>query len=315
MPQPLISVVIPVYDASRYIAEAVASALAQTHRACEIIVVNDGSHDTLELEQALAPFRNRIVYLCQENQGVSAARNAAIAIARGELLAFLDSDDVWYPQFLESQVAFLLNGNFDMVYANALLFGDRAIAGQTYMDTTPSRGQPSLLALLELRCLPIASGTLVRRMPVLDAGMFDRSLRLAEDFDLWVRLARAGARIGYQRITLLKHRLRSDSLSRSVRHPIQNDLAVFLHFRETLSLPVAESAVVDHQIRRLQGILEVERGKWCLANGRYQEARQHFRAATIEIRSAKLWAARVLLRVSPSFLQRLYARLRPHASA
>src|SRR5262245_33441277 len=94
---PSVSVIIPAYNIAPFIAEALESVLAQTFTDYEIIVVNDGSPDTEELERVLAPYLSRIRYFKQENQGAGAARNAGLNVATGEYVAFLDGDDVWYP--------------------------------------------------------------------------------------------------------------------------------------------------------------------------------------------------------------------------
>src|SRR6185369_5434439 len=104
--QPLISVVIPAYNVSTYIGEALDSVFVQDLKDYEVIVVNDGSTDTPELEKVLEPFRNRIRYIHQDNRGISAARNAALRVARGKLIALLDADDVWYEEKLTEQIAF-----------------------------------------------------------------------------------------------------------------------------------------------------------------------------------------------------------------
>src|SRR5436190_438532 len=87
--KPMVSVIMPAYRVSEYIGKAVGSVLNQTFSNYEIIVVNDGSPDTTELESELEQYRERIIYIEQENRGCSAARNAAINIARGEFIAFL----------------------------------------------------------------------------------------------------------------------------------------------------------------------------------------------------------------------------------
>jgi len=97
---PLVSVIIPAYNAAVFIGETLTSVFNQSYSNYEVIVVNDGSTDTAELEKVLAPFRGRLVYLEQENKGPSAARNSAIGKARGEFVAFLDSDDTWLPDYL-----------------------------------------------------------------------------------------------------------------------------------------------------------------------------------------------------------------------
>ena len=103
MRQPLVSVVMPVYNGERFLAEAIESVLAQEYRRLEIIVVDDGSTDS---SAAIAGARG-VRCLRQPNRGVAAARNAGLAAARGTLIAFLDQDDVWLPHKLEVQVEFL----------------------------------------------------------------------------------------------------------------------------------------------------------------------------------------------------------------
>ena len=101
-----VSVIIPTYNRAALVKEAVASVLAQTWREFELIVVDDGSTD--DTPEALAPYASRIRLLRRENRGgVSAARNAGMAAARGEWLAFLDSDDLWLPEKLARQMAYL----------------------------------------------------------------------------------------------------------------------------------------------------------------------------------------------------------------
>ena len=92
---PLISVIIPAYNVSSYIDEALRSIFAQDFKGYEVIVVNDGSTDTPQLEKVLEPYLEKLHYVTQENRGISAARNAALRVARGQLVALLDADDVW----------------------------------------------------------------------------------------------------------------------------------------------------------------------------------------------------------------------------
>src|SRR5258708_13916994 len=118
----MVSVVIPVYNSANNIAEALNSVLNQTFSKYEIIVVNDGSPDTPLLKRALEPFRQRIRYIQQENQGPSGARNAGILAARGKYVAFLDSDDRWLPSHLASQIEVLdARPSLALIYADALL--------------------------------------------------------------------------------------------------------------------------------------------------------------------------------------------------
>src|SRR2546428_514370 len=102
---PLISIIIPTYNSGRFVAQAVQSVLKQTYRCYEILVVDDGSTD--ETKDVLSKFGNCIKYIYQENRGPSAARNVGIKVARGKYVCFLDADDMWVPNKLKVQLAFI----------------------------------------------------------------------------------------------------------------------------------------------------------------------------------------------------------------
>ena len=97
---PLVSVIVPAYCAAKWISTALDSVLAQTFTDYEITVVNDGSPDTEMLERVLEPYRHHIRYVCQENQGLSGARNTGIRASRSLYIALLDADDIWEPEHL-----------------------------------------------------------------------------------------------------------------------------------------------------------------------------------------------------------------------
>ena len=120
---PKVSVVIPAYNAAEHIGDALKSIAAQKFREHEVIVVNDGSPDTEKFEKAMGDHLENITYIRQHNAGAGVARNTGIAAARGEIIAFLDADDVWLPEFLASQYIFLERNWYDLVYCDALLMG------------------------------------------------------------------------------------------------------------------------------------------------------------------------------------------------
>ena len=210
--RPKVSVVIPAYNVAEFISDTLDSALGQKFRDYEIIVVNDGSPDTPALERAIRTRREDIVYIKQPNLGAGAARNTGIQHARGEIIAFLDGDDVWLPNFLASQLAFLGRG-YDMVYCDAYRFGMRSVLRKTFMESAPSAGVCDSAALLDFRCNVITSGTVATKDALERSGLFEHERTSSEDFHLWLRMAKNGAKIGYQRKPLLKYRVRLESLS------------------------------------------------------------------------------------------------------
>lgn len=296
---PVVSIIIPAYQTAAYIGETLDSVFAQTFTDFEVIVVNDGSPDTPELERAVQPFLSKIAYLTQPNGGPSAARNAALAVARGEFIAFLDGDDIWYSHYLERQLAVLREGAFDLIYANSELFGQDAPQGKTVMDVNPSRGAVTVESLVDETCIVVTSCTIARREPVMRCGMFDESLRFCEDLDLWIRLALSGARLTYQEIILARRRLHGASQTSKVVSCLKG---VFPVYDKLQKHPAATSSVLA-AVERMRNIylLNLSRylGKQYLRERKYRDARREFESANRLNPSPKFRAIVLMLRICP----------------
>lgn len=303
---PKISVVIPAFNSSEYICDALDSVIAQKYREHEIIVVNDGSPDTELFERTIRTRLEDVVYIKQRNAGAGPARNLAIEHARGEFIAFLDSDDVWLPDFLASQYVFLNRNNYDMVYADAHLFGMISAYRRTYMETAASNGEVNFESLLDLHCNVITSGTLVRKQSIIDAGMFETERVRAHDFHLWLRMSKNGAKIGYQKKPLLKYRVRLDSLSGDSITRAERDLDAYKRVSRSIPLSETEKEIVDRRITDLEADLAVEQGKLFLLNGEYREAAVAFRVANRHRKSLKLAVIAFLSRFAPHTLVKYY---------
>jgi glycosyltransferase involved in cell wall biosynthesis len=300
-------VIIPIYNGVQYISTAIESVLNQVFTDYEILVINDGSPHTEKLEQTLDRYRGEIIYLKQENRGPSGARNRGILAARGDFVAFLDADDYWQPDFLSEQVAFIQkNRSLDLVYADALIIGDSPLAGKTFMQTTPSRGEVTLESLLDERCTVILSGVVARRKTIIDAGMFDENFRYAEDYDLWLRLAKSGARLSYQRKVLLCKRKHKESLCADVTVLFENALHVLEKAGRGYGLSEGErAALIDHE-DKLIAFLKLERGKDRLLRGEFDQATSLIKEANRFYRSWKLRSVLLGLRIWPNLLLRVY---------
>lgn len=298
----VVSVIVPAYGTARYIGETLDSVFAQTFKAFEVIVINDGSPDTKELEKILSSYVSRIIYLKQENRGPAAARNLGIRHAQGEYIAFLDSDDTWYPEFLESQMI-LLEGpdRPDLIYADSLDVGEGGNAPHRFMENNPSSGVPTFESLLIEKCVIPTSCTVARKKVLLEAGLFDESPthRGVEDYDLWLRVANHGGRISYQESVLAKRRVRADSLSNGQVAMAEGHLSVLEKLDKMLELQIETRSLLRRHMALVQARCELAKGKSCLANGRAEEARMHLMAANTYFRSRKLRLAVFMLSVAP----------------
>ena len=308
---PKVSVIVPAYGIADYIGESLESVFAQTLTDFEVVIVNDGSPDTEKFERAIQPFLNKIVYIKQENAGVAAARNRAIRAASGEILAFLDGDDIWLPEFLASQVEFLEKNNLDLAYADAAFFGGSAPPGQTFMQLSDSNGAVTPESLLALDCNIITSGTIARRQFVIDAGLFDESpvwKNASEDFEMWFRLAKLGGKLGYQKKVLLKYRLREGSLSGNPLQQANRTVVSLLELRKKFDLTDSEFAAWNRQMKISQALLNVEKSKDALLNGNFNAARSEIKKANEFYQSLKLTMICFALRLSPRSLQLIYKK-------
>jgi glycosyltransferase involved in cell wall biosynthesis len=195
--QPLVSAIIPTYNRESVIANAVESVLRQTYKNVEIIVVDDGSTDSTE--SRLARYRDRIQLVSQKNQGPAAARNRGIETARGEIVAFLDSDDLWDPRKLERQVAVLERAGKSVVccLCNATLRSDKGEDTESFAvaEIFPPFDEGLWLnpaEVLATRFVFFNQAVAVRKWALDQVGGFDESLWLLEDWDLAVRLSFLG---------------------------------------------------------------------------------------------------------------------------
>ena len=309
LPTPRVSVIIPAYNVARYLPETLRSALAQTVPPYEVLVINDGSPDTPALEAALAPFLakapGQLRYLVQENRGLSGARNTGLRAATGNLIALLDGDDLWEPTYLERQIAHLAaHPELDVVYCNALFFGDSIYAGQDYMTVCPSVGEPTPAALLARRCHVFVS--VLARAAVLKQLEFDETLRSSEDFDCWLRLTAAGYRIGYHRDILVNYRKHRASLSADPTWMAQANLKVLRNAATLWPADSTEGRLLAEATARKSAELSTIRGKQALADRDIPAALTHLEAANTFYKSPKLQAVLTALRTAPGLVRALF---------
>lgn len=318
-PTPTVSVIIPAYNAAEYISEALDSVFSQTFTDFEVIVINDGSPDTEKFERVIQPYRQRMVYLKQENQGPSAARNLGIRHSRGEYLAFLDSDDSWLPEYLAAQMKlFDETPSLDLVYSDILNYSDSVSTGIPYMQLCPSRGPVTFESLAVERCAIPTSATVVRRRIIQEAGLFDENFFHAEDFDLWLRIAYRGGKISYQRKVLARHRLRPESLSASPARMRAAFVQVLTKLEKILQLPVETRLLLQDKLAQVQAHNEFEQGMLYLFAGNLDQASESLRKANASLHNPKLHLLLLGLRIAPRLAvlgARIWRRLSPASDA
>ena len=305
----MVSVIVPAYNTAPYIGETLESIFAQTYGDYEVIVVNDGSPDSAELERVLGPYQNRIRYIKQENRGLAGARNTGIGHARGEFLAFPDSDDLWLPDFLREMVGFFSeNPTYDLACADCVYFGDTELAGRSWQALDPIPPPVTLEKILPTHGGAFASFVLLRRDMARKVGPFDEQLRLLEDYNYWLRVLYCGAKWAYVPKVLGKRRVHSESLTYHQDVVVPSAIVALEKFLTMLDPSGREAFLVGQEIARARSRLALARGRRQLANGDYQEAKQAFREASLAVPSRKLNLTLLGLRWAPQLTRWLVAR-------
>ena len=214
MNETLVSIIIPVFNSGAHLEETIQSVLKQTYRNLEIVAVNDGSIDnSLEI---LKTHHENIKIINSVNMGAAHARNLGIKASSGEILAFMDSDDLWEPTKIEKQVLKMLNEGLDLVYCSGREFGinqkkfmqHRArFAGDCYkyFITHPTT------AIIVLGC----SSALIKRKMLDKSGLFDENFKgPAEDWDFFRRICR-NAKVGFLAEELVQYRIHDKNVSQA----------------------------------------------------------------------------------------------------
>lgn len=241
----LVSVVIPNYNGALFLSEAISSAIEQDYENKEIIVVDDGSSDnSLELLKA---FSKEIRLIQTENRGASAARNTGMLAAKGEYVAFLDSDDIWVKNKLSVQMGYMKRNELDLVYCHGQEFGsaegpnalhEAKYAGDCYryFKKFPAR------AIIDMG----PSTAVIRRALLEQTGVFDSSFTgPAEDWDFFRRYCRK-AKVGFCDQVLVYRRIHSSNVSNQslTEYYLGNRKAILKMFAEDLHIEFLERRLI-----------------------------------------------------------------------
>ncbi len=287
-----VSVVIPAFDAQATVGAAISSALWQTYRDLEVVVVDDGSRDGTNAIATAFPDPVRVVR--QENGGVAAARNRGLGEAQGELIAFCDADDVLLPRHLEVLVA-TFDRHGGIATSNCYwLFPNGIHPSRTRYKGRFPRPERQRLAILQQNF--VSTMSLFPRRLADDLGGFATDLEVAEDWDFWLRAIYAGERVSLQPRPLALYRWGSESLSAELQRMDEHAEAVLRRAAGRDDLNAEERAYLE---RRLAGPSPAQLGRIgdeALRAGRYREAAASYsRAAGLCPAEPRLvWKARVL---------------------
>jgi hypothetical protein len=301
--QPLVSVVIPAYQAAGRIRETLDSVFAQTYPNFEVVLVNDGSPDTEALEQAIRSYGERLIYIRQENRGPSGARNTAIRAARGKYIACLDSDDIYLPEHLARLVPLLEERALDLVYSDSDFVRNGMHVGRAF-ERQPQSPPVTFEKLLSEECGVTTSAMVASRQAMMDAGLFDEHYRRSEDFDLWVRMSFRGAKMDLLRQVGIEHRLLPDGLAADSYLLKQAQNEVYKKVLATLPVSAKQKALIQELIGRTEGLCQMDLVKRYLREGNYPEARLAADKAAALLQDRRSRRVALVVRIAPWAVRR-----------
>jgi glycosyltransferase involved in cell wall biosynthesis len=261
-----VTVIIPTFNRRKLVLEALASVFAQTFRDCEIVVVDDGSTD--DTQEALAPFANRIRYVRKVNGGEASARNRGIQEAHTGHVAFLDSDDLWEPTFLETATKHLDRHPELGLVATAC---SGIPTGRDHPRIRRALLHGDLFRLLFCRNFITASAVLINGECFREVGFFNEDLDQATDYDMWLKIARAYP-IAFLNKPLCRWREHAGNTS---RHELRHRQCVL----EIVASHFDPSRIPERMYKHRRSRLCVSLGRVYLKTGRIVEAQRCFREA------------------------------------
>jgi glycosyltransferase involved in cell wall biosynthesis len=294
----------PAYNGERFIAQSILSVLNQTYSDLELIVVDDGSTDrSAEIVRELQKTDNRIRYLSQENSGQGAARNTGIKNSQGNLIAFLDQDDLWLERKLEVQTMAIEESGADVVFSSGYIFSeeDSACDSVPFPETAGKYSGHEMFRLLFIQNrIPILT-VVVRREALSKVGHLDENLcyQNADDYDLWLRLAASGATFLGLADKLVRYREHPAQASSDTVRLLKGNVAVLEKHQSTTLLSQEDKS------RRLRSICQ---RLICslIDEGRTGEARKCFKEVLAhQSSSTSVLAQRVLLWLLPQHYKRV----------
>lgn len=216
MEEALVSVVVPSYNRCSLLSRCIENLQEQSYRNMEIIVVNDGSQDNTEAVMKKYEGTNIRYYRYTPNRGACYARNYGVRKAKGEYIAFQDSDDLWEPEKLKEQVICLTDRNVDVVFCGMCRVNSTQGKKTYYPRKALEENRDAFLQLLEQN--RISTQTVLAKRTVFDKVEFDPTMRRFQDWDLALQIAKVGYKIAYIPKPLVTSKIQSDSITATIKN-------------------------------------------------------------------------------------------------
>jgi teichuronic acid biosynthesis glycosyltransferase TuaG len=249
----LISIIMPAYNAEMYIGKSIESVLYQTYPYWELLVIDDGSTDsTKDVVRKFLGLDSRIKYFYQDNGKQGKARNLGIEKSKGEYLAFLDSDDLWFPNKLEIQIQGIIEKDVDLIFCDSYIFSDdNSILESDKVGVKDGvySGENAVKIFIECNRIPILT-VLAKKSAIQKVGGFieNDDVQYGEDYHLWLKLLLNGSIFYSTDQVLAKYRVHSESVTMQDKYQFYKILELFYDLK---SFRAEYSNRIEKKIRHL----------------------------------------------------------------
>lgn len=261
-----VSVIIPTYNRAHVLREAIDSVLSQKYSDLELLVVDDGSTD--HTKEVASSYTSKLAYIYQEHKGVSAARNRGIKQAQGNYLSFLDSDDLWLPDKLSTQMRFMEDHpEIHICYTEEIWI-------RKGVRVNPMKKHRKYSGMIFEHCLPLCivspSSVLIARSLLEEIGVFDEELKVCEDYDLWLRISARYPIYLLDTPLIIKRGGHDDQLSKAMNGQDRFRIKALVKLLESDSLSPHQRKLAGGELKRKCGIY----GKGCIKRGKKEEGEE-----------------------------------------
>lgn len=270
---PLVSVILPTYNCAKFLSDSIGSILLQTYDSYEIIVIDDGSTDNTK--EVLDPFMERIKYISlEQNRGLPTARNIGIQSAHGKYIAFIDADDLWLPEKLQTDIEYLkMHPEVSMVYSKHINVDEKGCV----LNKGPKRCLPSgniFVQLFSEQNFVTTSSVVVLKKVFEKVGLFDEQLINCQDWDMWLRIAFYFEVAGINKL-LIKYRHNPNSLSKNYQRVLKHQKIIIDKIYTTFK--DKENGISEKIYKKRLASHYAKVGRYYLRSGNKNHAHENFR--------------------------------------
>lgn len=312
-----VSVIMPCFNAEKYISESIESVLNQTYENFEIILVDDSSTDNTPniIKKYVQKHGDKLKYISQPNQGPSAARNNGVRNSTGDLIAFLDSDDIYVKDSLEKKIMKLKSDKeLTLVYSDAFIIYESELTNYHYKKIVEKFYEGYVFPQLMVNNFICTSTVMLKKEVFNSIGYFNEKIKGVEDYEFWLKISKKDFKIGLVDEPLTYYRIRKGSLTDNNLKNVEDLISVFNKFLNTNDdTNNRDKQLIKNNLKRYHSEFFILKAKSYLASKNYSMARKYYnKICKYNRTNIKYYFIIVILMIFPQSLRYLLKNKKNH---